>query len=208
VYGDREATSVRRQRWPQLTFDGIALMATWTETLHAHTGSEPPLALFLCRNNAAVSIMAEALLRHLAQGQVRAASAGDTAAASVNPYALECLTAHRIPTDQLFCKPWGVFFGYYRPPVRMLITLCNSDIYAARAHWDHEAVRTVKTHWPTADPEVTVGREIELRPAFEELFVTLEARIRQLLALRLDRLSDQALSRELARIGDVQGDLG
>jgi len=66
----------------------------------------------------------------------------------------------------------------------------------------------VKTHWPTADPEVTVGREIELRPAFEELFVTLEARIRQLLALRLDRLSDQALSRELARIGDVQGDLG
>jgi len=181
-------------------------MATWTETLHAQTGSEPPLALFLCRNNAAASIMAEALLRHLAQGQVRAASAGDTAAASVNPYALECLTAHRIPTDQLFCKPWGVYFGYYRPAVRMLIILCNPDIYAAKAHWDHEAVRTVKTHWPTADPEVTVGREMKLRLAFEELFVTLEARIRQLLALPLDRLSDQALSRELARIVEVPGD--
>jgi arsenate reductase len=183
-------------------------MATWTETLHAHAGSEPPLALFLCRSNAAASIMAEALLRHLAQGQVRAASAGDTAAASVNPYALECLTAHRIPTAQLFCKPWGVFFGYYRPPVRMLITLCNPDIYAAKANWDHEAVRTVRAHWPTADPEVTVGREIGMRLAFEELFVTLEARIRELVALPLDRLSDPALSRELARIGEVQGDFG
>ena len=183
-------------------------MATWTETLHAHTGSEPPLALFLCRNNAAVSIMAEALLRHLAQGQVRAASAGDTAAASINPYALECLTAHRISTDQLFCKPWGVFFGYYRPPVRMLITLCDPDIYAAKANWDHEAVRTVKAHWPTTDPEVTVGREMGMRLAFEELFVTLETRIRRLLALPLDTLGDEVLSRELARIGEIQGDLG
>jgi arsenate reductase (thioredoxin) len=182
-------------------------MATWTETLHAHTSSEPPLALFLCRNNAAASIMAEALLRHLAQGQVRAASAGDSAAVSVNPYALECLTAHRIRTAQLFCKPWGVFFGCYRPPVRMLITLCDPDIYAAKANWDHEDVRTVKARWPTADPEITVGRGMEIRLAFEELFVTLEARIRLLLALPLDRLSDQALSRELARIGEVQGDL-
>lgn len=183
-------------------------MSTWKETLHAGAGVEPPLALFLCRNNAAASIMAEALLRHLAQGQVRAASAGDTAAASVNPYALECLTAHRIPTAQLFCKPWGTFFGYYRPPVRMLITLCDPDIYAAKANWHHEAVHTVRAHWPTADPEVAVRRDGGMRLAFEELFVTLEARIWQLLALPLGTLSDQALSRELARIGEVRGDLG
>ena len=183
-------------------------MSTWQETVETHTASEPPLVLFLCRNNAAASIVAEAVLRHLAQGRVRVASAGDTAAASVNPYALECLTNQRIPTAELFCKPWGAFFGYYRPPVRMLITLCDPDIYAATVNWDHETVSTVRAHWPTADPEAALGRERGMRLAFEELFITLEARIRQLLALPLDSLSDQALSRELARIGEIQGNLG
>jgi arsenate reductase len=183
-------------------------MSTWQDKVETYTGSEPPLVLFLCRNNAAASIMAEGILRHLAQGRMRAASAGDTAAATVNPYALECLTAHRIPTAELSCKPWCVFFGHYRPPVRMLITLCEPDIYAARVNWSHEAAHTVSAHWPTADPEVAAGREMRMRLAFEELFVTLEDRVQQLLALPLGRLSDQALSRELARIGEIRADLG
>ena len=176
-------------------------MSAWKETVSAHTGSEPPLVLFLCRTNAAVSIMAEALLRHLAQGRVRAASAGATAGGGVNPSALECLTAHGIPTDDLFSKSWGRFFGYYGPPIRVLITLCDTDIYAAKAQWDHEAVRTVKAHWPTPDPEGAVGPERRL--AFEEVFETLEARIRCLLTLPLDFLSDKALSRALTQIADL-----
>jgi len=184
------------------SLDRMALMSMWKETVSAHTGSEPPLVLFLCRTNAAVSIMAEALLRHLVQGRVRAASAGATAAASVNPMALECLRAHGIPTDELFCKPWGAFFGYYGPPVRVLITLCDPDIYAAKAHWDQAAVRTVKAHWPTPDPEGAVGTD--LRRAFEEVFDTLEARIRCLLTLPLDFLSDKALARALGQIADLR----
>jgi len=66
--------------------------------------TQPPLALFLCRENAAASIMAEALLRHLAKARVRAASAGDCPAARVNPHALECLRAHGIATTGLRTK--------------------------------------------------------------------------------------------------------
>jgi arsenate reductase len=143
--------------------------------------------------------MAEAILRYLAQGRVRAASAGDTPAAGVNPHALDCLRAHEIPTTELYCKPWGAFFGSCRPPVRMLIMLCEPDIYAAKADWDQEAVRTVKVHWPTADPEGAWGGQFHT--AFEEVFITLEARIRRLLALPLNRLSDNALLQTLELIG-------
>jgi arsenate reductase len=186
----------------------MALMASLKETVETRAGSEPPLVLFLGRTNAATSILAEAILRHLAHGRMRAASAGHAAALQVNPYAFECLAAHRISTTELFSKPWGMFFGFYRPPVRVLITLCDPDIYAARANWDYEAVHTVKVHWPTPDPEATGGSETDMRLAFEEAFVTLEARVRQFLALPLDRLSDKALSQQLERIGEIQAHVG
>ena len=164
--------------------------------------SEPPLVLFICRTNTAVSIMAEAILRHLAQGRVHAASAGETTSGRVSPHAIACLNAHGIGTTGLRDKQWGEVFGIYRLPVRVLITLSNPDTYAANANWDKESVRTVRAHWPTSDPETVVGTPTDRRLAFEEVFVTLEARIRKLLALQMDQLTDRALARELTRIGE------
>jgi protein-tyrosine-phosphatase len=172
-------------------------MTLWDPTAK----SEPPLVLFICRTNTAVSIMAEAILRHLAQGRIRAASAGETISGRVSAYAIACLTAHGIGTTGLRDKLWGELFGI-RPPVRVLITLSNPDTYAAKASWDKENVRTVRAHWPTPDPETVVGTPTDRRLAFEEVFVTLEARIRKLLALQMDQLTDRALARELTRIGN------
>jgi len=166
------------------------------------TKSEPPLVLFICRTNTAMSIMAEAILRHLAQGRVRAASAGETISGRVSPYAIACLTAHGIGTTGLRDKLWGELFGIYEQPVRVLITLSNPETDAAKAHWDRKSVRTVRAHWPTPDPESVVGTPADRRLAFEKVFVTLEARIRKLLALQMDQLTDRALTRELTRIGN------
>ena len=163
--------------------------------------SEPPLLLFVCRRNAGSSILAEATLRHLARGRLRAASAGDTAPEPVSAYALECLAAHQIPTAELHSKPWGQFFGLGRPPVHILITLC--DAYASRVNWDSDTVHTVKAHWPTPEPELVVGSQVDKQLAFEQAFVLLETRVRRLLALPLDRLSAPALSHQLVRIGEV-----
>src|SRR5215471_895446 len=141
---------------------------------HPTAKDEPPLVLFICRTNTAMSIMAEAILRHLAQGRVRAASAGETISGRVSPYAIACLTAHGIGTTGLRDKLWGELFGIYGPPVRVLITLSKPDTYAAKANWDKENARTVKAHWPTLDPETVVGSRTNIRLAFEEVFVTLE----------------------------------
>jgi arsenate reductase len=176
------------------------------ETEPAGAGAEAPLVLFICRANSGPSILAEAIVRHLAHGRVRAASAGERAAERVNPYALECLTAHHVTTSGLHSKMWGEFFGVNRPPVHVLIALGNPNSYAMGVSWNQAGVSTAKAHWPTPDPEAIVGSATEVRLAFEEVFITLEARIRRFLALPLDRLSDEDLLRELVRIGGVRGE--
>ena len=124
-----------------------------------------PLVLFLCRTNATCSIMAEAILRHLAQERVRTASGGEVPHWEVNPFALECLRTHGIATQGLRCKTWGEFFGLDRPSVRFLIAL--RDVYAARANWPHD---TLIVRWHMPDPGAVVGSEIDIRVAFEEAF--------------------------------------
>ena len=154
-----------------------------------------PLALFVCRRNTGPSIMAEAILRHLAEGRVRAASAGAVAAGPVNPYALECLRVHGIETAGLQAKRWGRFFGLGKPPVRFVIALC--DLKAAKAEWPYQ---TLISTWNMPDPVEVVGSEIDIRLAFEEAYGKLLARIRMFLALPLEELDDKALVQALARI--------
>lgn len=168
---------------------------------HGAANPEPPLVLFICRKNVGASILAEGILRHLAQGRVRAASAGDSAPEPVSLHALECLAAHDIDTTGLHSKAWGHFFGLGRPPVHILIALC--DAYAARVDWDHDTVRTVKAHWPTPEPELVVGSPTDKRLAFEEAFVLLVARIRRALALPLGRLGNPDLPDQLSRIAEI-----
>jgi arsenate reductase len=161
--------------------------------------AQRPLVLFLCHSNAAISIMAEAILEHFAQARVRAASGGDVPPGQVNPYALECLRLHGIATRGLRSKAWGEFFGLHKPPVRFLITLC--EVEAAKANWGYDNSRLVKAHWAMPDPSSDAARDVDIRVGFEEAFGTLESRIRKFLALPLDRLTDEELSRELALIG-------
>jgi arsenate reductase (thioredoxin) len=160
----------------------------------------PPLVLFLCRSNTAVSIMAEAICEHYAQGEVRACSAGDLPAVQVSPFALECLRTHGIPARGLRSKPWGEFFGLCKPPIRFLITLRES--YAANANWNHDTHLALKAHWTMLDPANAAGSDADVRLAFEAAFRMLESRIRKFLALPLHRMPDEVLRRELALIGD------
>lgn len=165
-------------------------------------GEPAPLVLFLCRSNAALSVMAEAILRHLAKVRLRAASAGECPRFRVNPYALECLRAHAIATTGLRSKGCGEFFGVYRPPVHFLVTL--SDVDEAKANWDRDPVRPVMAHWGMTDPATIVGSEMDIRVAFEQAFSTLDWRIRRFLSLLpLGDLNGRALTQALERIGEV-----
>jgi protein-tyrosine-phosphatase len=159
---------------------------------------QPPLVLFVCRLNTAVSIMAEAILRHFAQGRWRAASGGALVASpAVNPFAMKCLHAHGIATTGLHSKVWGEFFGVGKPPVRLLITL--GEVYAARADWPGD---TLKVHWDTPDPAELVGSDVDLKLAFERAYRALHARIQRFLSLEFGQLDDPALLQALTRIGE------
>jgi len=157
----------------------------------------PPLVLFLCRANTAASTMAEAILRHLAEGRVQAASAGEIPYGQVNRHALECLYSHGIATQGLRSRIWGEFFGLNKPPVRFLIAL--SDVYAAESNW---GPNTIIARWYMPDPADVTGATTDIWLEFEEAYKLLESRIRKFLALTSRRLTDRALSRELALIGE------
>jgi protein-tyrosine-phosphatase len=145
--------------------------------------------------------MAEAILKHLAQERVRAASAGDSPRAHVDPYAIECLRDRGIATTGLRSKGCNAFLGVYRPSVRFLITLNN--VGGAKANWDRDTIRPTKAHWGMPDPTAVVGSETDIRVAFEEAFDTLDLRIRKFLALPLGLLNGRALTQELERIGEA-----
>ena len=53
------------------------------------------------------------------------------------------------------------------------------------------------------DPTAVLGREIDIRTAFEGAFATLDMRVRKFLALPLELLNGRALRLELDRIGEV-----
>ena len=177
------------------------VLAPWLRQPSASSpkpGLPAPLVLFLCRSNEAVSIMAECILRHLAQERLRVGSAGDSAASQVRPYAIECLRAHGIATEGLRCKAWGEFFGRNRPSIRFLIAFC--DVYATKTIWHED---TLIACWNMLDRATVVGSDIDIQVAFEEAFTTLQTRIQRFLALPLEELNAPALAQEVQRVGEA-----
>src|SRR5690554_662346 len=77
--------------------------------------------LFVCTANSARSIMAEALLRHMAGDQFEVASAG-TQPTEPHPLAIQVLSEAGIATDGLHSKPLAELKGQYWD---YLITLCQ-----------------------------------------------------------------------------------
>lgn len=163
--------------------------------------ADPRLVLFLCRVNQAGAIMAEAILSHLACGRVRAMSAAGDPSGGIHPYASECLAAHGISTQTLRHASRRAVVGRCSPPIHFLITLC--EVKSHHCPIPAEPAPLVCAHWSMPDPATVIGSAIDQQLAFEEAFATLHSRIRRFLALPLERLSDQALSAELTRIGET-----
>ena len=81
--------------------------------------------LILCTHNSARSVLAEAMLNHLAAAQgldVRGHSAGSAPSGRVNPQALEVLAAAGVATQGLRSKSWDEFSAADAPPMDIVIT--------------------------------------------------------------------------------------
>ncbi|MGM0912899.1 MAG: arsenate reductase ArsC [Pseudomonadota bacterium] len=149
--------------------------------------------LFLCTGNSCRSIYAEALFNHLTETRHRAWSGGSHPAGEVNPLTLIWLEKAGISTRGLTSKSWDDL--EVTPDV--VITVCDD---AAGEACPLFLGKAVKAHWGVPDPSRAEGSETEIEAAFTGTFGALRRRIEAMLALPLDRLSDDALRQNLEEI--------
>ena len=130
--------------------------------------------LFLCTGNSARSILAEAYLNSAGRGHFRGYSAGSHPAGQVNPFALELLAKHRLPTEGLRSKNWNEFARPGAPRMSFVFTVCDNAAGEVCPVWPG---RPVTAHWGIEDPAAVQGTHEEKRKAFLRAFTQLSTRI-------------------------------
>jgi arsenate reductase (thioredoxin) len=151
--------------------------------------------LILCTHNSARSVLAECMLNHWARrlGQdVQAYSAGSTPSGRINPVALQVLNEAGISTAGVRSKSWDEFAAPGAPPMRIVITVCDSAAAETCPYWPGSPV---KVHWGYPDP--SAAPEADKRQAFELTRQALGYRMLQLLQLPITSLSHEALQTAL-----------
>lgn len=153
--------------------------------------------LILCTGNSARSILGEALVTHLGRGRLRGYSAGSHPKGAVHPMALETLARHGVAVPDARSKSWDEFAAPSAPPIHIVITVCDQAAAETCPVWPgHPAT----AHWGIPDPAAVTSSLDAQRRAFEDAFRTLEARVRLLVALPLEKLDSLALAEQLDTI--------
>jgi len=158
--------------------------------------ANPYNVLFLCTDNSARSIMAEALLNHKSGGTFKAYSGGSQPAKAVHPQALAELTSAGIATQGLRSKSWDEFSPQRdASSMNFIFALCDND--EACPKWPHPRA-TAKWHIP--DPAATAGSSEEIARGFNEVLTLLDRHINLLLALQDSELAQMALEQSGEKI--------
>ncbi|HKT95060.1 MAG TPA: arsenate reductase ArsC [Paraburkholderia sp.] len=153
--------------------------------------------LILCTHNSARSVLAEGMLNHWARKlgkDVRAHSAGSAPSGHINPFALEALSNAGVGTQGYCSKSWDEFAANDAPPMRVVITVCDSAAAEPCPYWPGSPV---KVHWGYPDPSNAAGGDEGKRQAFELTRQAIGYRMLQLLALPLDTLTNAELQQAL-----------
>jgi len=131
--------------------------------------------LFLCTGNSARSILGEAILNRLGDGEFKAFSAGSRPVGKVNAGAVELLEHFGYSTEGLRSKSWNEFAGPEAPVMEQIITVCNNAAGETCPIWPG---RPATAHWDIKDPAGVGESDEERRAAFQEAYEDLESRIR------------------------------
>ena len=104
----------------------------------------------------------------------------------------------QLPTRGLRSKSWNEFARPGAPVMDFVFTVCDQAAGEACPLWPGNPVTA---HWGVPDPAAVEGTQDERRRAFREAYVTLENRIKLLVALPIDKLDRLAIKRNVDEIG-------
>ncbi|WP_397532786.1 arsenate reductase ArsC [Roseateles sp.] len=159
---------------------------------------KPKNVLFVCTGNSARSILAEALLNQMGQGQFQAWSAGSHPTGVVNPLTLQTLQRLQLPSGNCRSKSWSEFAGPDAPALDFVFTVCDQAAGEACPVWPGQPI---SAHWGLPDPAAAQGSDEQRSHAFMNTAVALKRRIELMLALPISSLNRLSLQQALRDIG-------
>jgi protein-tyrosine-phosphatase/DNA-binding transcriptional ArsR family regulator len=156
--------------------------------------------LFLCTQNSARSIIAEALLEKVGHGRFRAYSAGSEPAREPVPEVIARLKALGHDVSRLHSKSWDEFRGPQAPRMDFIIALCD----APNGQFCPDlGTQFVTGAWPLPDPAQFSGSPTERTTLLNELYAMIRRRIEIFTSLPFDSLDRMAIKARLDEIGDT-----
>lgn len=159
---------------------------------------KPKNVLFVCTGNSARSILAEALLNQMGQGQFQAWSAGSHPTGVVNPLTLQTLQRLQLPSGNCRSKSWSEFAGPDAPALDFVFTVCDQAAGEVCPVWPGQPI---SAHWGLPDPAAAQGSDEQRSQAFMNTAVALKRRIELMLALPVSSLNRLSLQQALRDIG-------
>ncbi len=141
--------------------------------------------LYICTHNRCRSILSEAITNHLSNGVLQAFSAGSQPVGEVHPLSIKYLEEKGISIENLKSQSWDEFESE-EPDI--VVTVCDSAANESCPVWFGN---TLKVHWGLSDPSKLQGSESEIRDAFYQVMNTIEERVKRLLDLKLENLSQE-----------------
>lgn len=161
--------------------------------------------LFLCTHNSARSILAEALLNHMARSTsgtlFKAYSAGSSPRENQqpNPLGLQVLKSAGIDIQGLRSKSWDEFAKPDAPHMDLVITVCDNAAGEVCPYWPGQPATA---HWGYADPSAVTGTDEDRLNAFRATMYLIQKRLQLLVDLPADKLKKTMLqhtARELSK---------
>jgi ArsR family transcriptional regulator, arsenate/arsenite/antimonite-responsive transcriptional repressor / arsenate reductase (thioredoxin) len=156
--------------------------------------------LFLCTQNSARSIIAEALLDKIGRGRFHAYSAGSEPARAPLPEVLERLTVLGHDVSRLRSKSWNEFKGPDAPRMDFVIALCDAP---SGQYCPDLSGQFVTAAWPLPDPAEFRGSATERTTLLNELYAMIRRRLEIFTSLPFASLDRMALKARLDEIGDT-----
>ncbi len=163
--------------------------------------------LFLCTHNAARSILAEALLNHMATGasgtRFKSYSAGSSPRENQqpNPLGIQVLKSAGIDTSYLSSKSWDEFAKPDAPHMDLVITVCDNAAGEVCPYWPGQPATA---HWGYADPSAIEGTDEDRLVAFRNTLYMIQKRLQLLVDLPAEKLQKTMLQHTALELS--QGD--